>query len=116
MIALYGVLTNPWIVTGIGFVESTGQALAFVGAATAMAQVVAPARAGASQGLLRAFGLVAATIASAFSGLVYADHGAPWLFFGTVAIVGVVSIAGLLLLRGAPKQTAASQNAEVGRT
>jgi MFS family permease len=100
MIASYGVLTNPWVVTGVGFLESTGQALAFVGAATAMAQVVPAARAGASQGLLRAFGLVAATIASMFSGVVYAELGAMWLFFGTVGIVAVVSAVGLLLSRG----------------
>ena len=106
MIALYGVLTNPWVITGIGFLESTGQALAFVGAATAMAQVVPAARAGASQGLLRAFGLIAATIASAFSGIVYAEFGAMWLFFGTVGIVALVSGVGLLLSRGARRVTA----------
>ena len=100
-ISLYGVLANPWLATGLGFVESTGQALAFIGAAAAMAHTVDPSRAGSAQGLLRASGLIAATIASAFSGVVYADFGAIALFGGTALAVVVISTGGLLLLRGA---------------
>ena len=69
IVALYGVIGNPWVATGVGFVESSGQALAFIGAAAAMAQAVPAARAGASQGLMRAFGLLTATIAAALSGI-----------------------------------------------
>lgn len=100
-ISLYGVLANPFIATGLGFVESSGQALAFIGAAAAMAHIVQPSRAASAQGLLRAFGLVAATVASALSGVVYSGFGAIALFWGTALTVGVVSVLGLLLLRGA---------------
>lgn len=101
IVALYGVIGNPWVATGVGFVESTGQALAFIGAAAAMAQAVPAARAGASQGLMRAFGLLTATIAAALSGLVY-EVGGPLALFGGTAIVVVLMIAeGLLVLRAA---------------
>ena len=66
-----------------------------------MAHTVDPSRAGTAQGLLRASGLIAATIASALSGVVYADFGAIALFGGTALAVVVISIGGLLLLRGA---------------
>jgi len=100
MIVLYGVLTNPWAVTGIGMVESSGQALAFVGAATAMAQAVTVRRAGAAQGLARAMGLIGAAIASAFAGWAYVIGGAQLLFFGTAVIVLLAAIAAWVLLRG----------------
>ena len=101
IVALYGVIGNPWVATGVGFVESTGQALAFIGAAAAMAQAVPAARAGASQGLMRAFGLLTATIAAALSGIAY-DAGGPIALFGGTAVVVVLMIAGgLLVVRGA---------------
>ncbi|KRE23150.1 hypothetical protein ASG80_09915 [Agromyces sp. Soil535] len=101
IVALYGVIGNPWVATGVGFVESSGQALAFIGAAAAMAQTVPAARAGASQGLMRAFGLLTATIAAALSGIAY-ETGGPLLLFGGTAIVVVVIIAaGLLVVRAA---------------
>jgi MFS family permease len=102
-ISLYAVLPNPWIATGLGLVESSGQAFAFIGAAAAMAHAVVPARASSAQGLLRASGLIAATVASALSGVVYADLGALTLFWGTAGTVLVVSIAGLMLLRGSQR-------------
>ena len=99
IIALYGVVGNPWVATGMGFLESSGQALAFIGAAAAMAQTVPAARAGASQGLLRAFGLLTATIAAALSGIAYEQGGALALFGGTAIAVVLVAAAGLLLVR-----------------
>ena len=93
IVALYGVIGNPWVATGVGFVESTGQALAFIGAAAAMAQAVPAARAGASQGLMRAFGLLTATIAAALSGVAY-EIGGPLALFGGTAIVVVLMITG----------------------
>jgi len=99
IIALYGVVGNPWAATGMGFVESTGQALAFIGAAAAMAHAVDPARAGSAQGLLRGIGLVAATIAAALSGLAYELGGALLLFGGTAVVVAVLAIVGLALAR-----------------
>ena len=112
-ITLYGVLANPYIATGLGFVESSGQALAFIGAAAAMAHIVEPARAASAQGLLRAFGLTAATIASAFSGVVYAEFSALALFWGTAATVAVISVLGLVLLRGAKSaRTGASKGSD----
>ena len=53
IVGLYGIIGNPWVATGLGFVESTGQALAVIGAGAAMAHAVDPARAGSAQGLLR---------------------------------------------------------------
>ena len=85
--------------TGMGFVESTGQALAFIGAAAAMAYAVDPARAGSAQGLLRGIGLVAATVAAALSGLAYEAGGQLLLFGGTAAAVLVIASVGLLLAR-----------------
>ena len=101
IVALYGVIGNPWVATGVGFVESTGQALAFIGAAAAMAQAVPAARAGASQGLMRAFGLLTATIAAALSGVAY-EAGGPLALFGGTAIVVVLIIVAGLPARSAP--------------
>lgn len=99
IVTLYGFVGNPWLATGMGFVESTGQALAFIGAATAMAHAVDPARAGSAQGLLRGIGLAAATIAAGVSGLAYELGGATLLFVGTAVTVLVVAGLGLLLAR-----------------
>lgn len=99
IVTLYGFVGNPWLATGMGFVESTGQALAFIGAAAAMAHAVDPARAGSAQGLLRGIGLAAATIAAGVSGLAYELGGATLLFVGTAVTVLVVAGLGLLLAR-----------------
>lgn len=99
IVLLYGFVGNPFIATGMGFVESTGQALAFIGAAAAMAHAVDPARAGSAQGLLRGIGLVAATVAAALSGLAYEAGGQLLLFGGTAAAVVVIASVGLLLAR-----------------
>ena len=99
IVSLYGFVANPFIATGMGFVESTGQALAFIGAAAAMAHGVDPARAGSAQGLLRGIGLVAATIAAAVSGLAYEVGGQLLLFGGTAVAVLVIAAVGLLLVR-----------------
>ena len=92
-------VADPWVATGMGFVESTGQAMAFIGAAAAMAHTVVPARAGSAQGLLRGIGLVAATLAAAASGLAYQRGGALLLFGGTAAVVLLLAGLGLLLAR-----------------
>ncbi len=99
IVTLYGFVGNPFIATGMGFVESTGQALAFIGAAAAMAHAVDPARAGSAQGLLRGIGLTAATIAAGVSGLAYEAGGALLLFGGTAIAVAVIAAVGLLLAR-----------------
>lgn len=99
MIALYAVVGNPFVATGMGLIESTGQALAFVGAAAAMAHAVDPARAGTAQGLLRGIGLAAATVAAAVSGVAYQAGGQALLFGGTAVVVAVVAGVGLLLAR-----------------
>ncbi|MGW9183568.1 MFS transporter [Agromyces sp. NPDC055661] len=107
IVALYGVIGNPWVATGVGFVESSGQALAFIGAAAAMAQAVPAARAGASQGLMRAFGLLMATIAAALSGIAYESGGPLVLFGGTAIVVVVIAAAGLLVIRSARRRARA---------
>ncbi len=99
IVLLYGVVANPFVATGMGFVESTGQALAFIGAAAAMAHAVDPTRAGSAQGLLRGIGLAAATVAAAVSGLAYEGGGALLLFGGTAAAVALIAAVGLLLAR-----------------
>lgn len=99
IVTLYGFVANPFIATGMGFIESTGQALAFIGAAAAMAHAVDPARAGSAQGLLRGIGLAAATVAAAVSGLAYELGGALLLFSGTAVAVAVIAAVGLLLAR-----------------
>lgn len=99
IVVLYGFLINPWVATGFAVVESTGQAFAVIGAAAALAHTVPPARAGASQGLMRAAGLVAATLAAAASGAVYEAGGAIALFGGTGLVVVVLAGVGLALIR-----------------
>lgn len=97
-VASYAVLANPWVVSGVGFVESTGQAIAFSASAAAMAQVVRPERAGAGQGLARAGGTLAASVSSILSAWVYAGGGAAPMFLGTVAVTAAtVGLAFLLL-------------------
>jgi MFS family permease len=108
MICLYAVVTNAYVVTGIGMVESSGQAFAFVGAATAMAQVTSVTRAGTGQGLARAMGLIGATISSAISGVLYVAGGAPALFFTTAAATLVIAVVALGLLRGSRTRTLAA--------
>ncbi len=99
IVTLYAFVGNPFIATGMGFVESTGQALAFIGAAAAMAHAVDPTRAGSAQGLLRGIGLAAATLAAGVSGLAYEAGGALLLFGGTAIAVAVIAAVGLLLAR-----------------
>ena len=99
IVGLYGIIGNPWVATGMGFVESTGQALAVIGAGAAMAHAVDPARAGSAQGLLRGIGLAAATIAAAVSGLAYEAGGALLLFGGTGVAIVVIAVAGMLFVR-----------------
>lgn len=99
IVSLYAFVGNPFIAAGMGFVESTGQALAFIGAAAAMAHGVDPARAGSAQGLLRGIGLVAATAAAGVSGLAYEVGGQLLLFGGTAVAVFVIAVIGLLLAR-----------------
>jgi MFS family permease len=112
IVALYGVIGNPWVATGIGFVESSGQALAFIGAAAAMAQAVPASRAGASQGLMRAFGLLTAAIAAALSGMAYESGGPLALFGGTAAVVAIVIGSGLLVVRLARRRARAASRAD----
>lgn len=118
IVTLYGFVGNPFIATGMGFLESTGQALAFIGAAAAMAHAVDPARAGSAQGLLRGIGLAAATIAAAVSGLAYEVGGALLLFGGTAIAVAVIAAVGLLLARerraGAGSRGTAGADAPAG--
>jgi len=109
IVGIYAFVGNPWVATGMGFVESTGQALAFIGAAAAMAHAVDPARAGSAQGLLRGIGLVAATIAAAVSGLAYEAGGQLLLFGGTAIAVAVIAVLGLLLARARPDQRRATR-------
>lgn len=113
IVALYGIIGDPWVATGVGFVESSGQALAFIGAAAAMAQAVPAARAGASQGLMRAFGLLMATIAAALSGIAYETGGPLALFGGTAIVVVVIVAAGLLVIRAARRRARAAAEASV---
>ncbi|RZS64806.1 putative MFS family arabinose efflux permease [Agromyces ramosus] len=110
IVALYGVVGDPWVATGVGFVESSGQALAFIGAAAAMAQAVPAARAGASQGLMRAFGLLTATLAAALSGVAYEAGGALALFGGTAVVVVLMIAGGLLVLRAARVRRASTES------
>mgnify|MGYP003691249517 CR=1 FL=1 len=90
----------------MGFVESTGQALAVIGAGAAMAHAVDPARAGAAQGLLRGIGLAAATIAAAVSGLAYEAGGALLIFGGTGVVVAMLAAVGLVVARGLKRSSA----------
>ncbi|MGL5930579.1 MAG: MFS transporter [Dermatophilaceae bacterium] len=111
IIGFYGVVGSPWVATGMGFVESTGQALAFIGAAAAMAHTVDPGRAGSAQGLLRGIGLLAATAAAAGSGLAYDGGGALLLFGGTAVAVAILAGLGLVL---APTDRARTRVREEG--
>jgi MFS family permease len=97
IVIAYGFISNPWIATAAAFPESTGQALAFIGAAAAMAHGVDPSRAGSAQGLLRGVGLIFAIVAAAGSGLLYEAGGALALFGTTAVAVAVVALAGVLL-------------------
>ncbi|WP_448006500.1 MFS transporter [Agromyces bauzanensis] len=114
IVALYGVIGDPWVATGVGFVESSGQALAFIGAAAAMAQAVPAERAGASQGLMRAFGLLTATVAAALSGVAYELGGPLALFGGTALVVVVMVAAGLVVVRAARVRSEARRAAPRG--
>jgi MFS family permease len=100
MIVGYAFVRNAYAVTGIGFLESSGQAMAFTAAAATMAHCVPPSRAGASQGLRRSAGTLAAAVVSVISGPLYASGGATVLFLSTVAATAsVVVIAGAMLGR-----------------
>jgi MFS family permease len=101
MIVGYAFVRNAYAVTGIGFMESSGQAMAFTAAAATMAHVVPPSRAGASQGLRRSAGTLAAAVVSVISAPLYASGGATVLFLSTaIATVSVVAVGALMLRRG----------------
>jgi len=103
-IAAYALLRDPWVVTGVGLVESTGQAAAFVGASAAIAQVVSPARAGAGQSMARAAGTLAAAGVSILSARVYQVAGPTPLFLATAAAVLALTAVAARLLRPAPAE------------
>ena len=44
IVALYGIIVDPWVATGVALLESSGQAFAIIGAAAALARTVDPAR------------------------------------------------------------------------
>jgi MFS family permease len=103
IVALYGIIVDPWVATGVALLESSGQAFAIIGAAAALAHTVDPARAGGSQGLMRAAGLIAATVAAAASGAVYQWGGPIVLFVGTAAAVVLVAAIGLACIRSSSR-------------
>jgi MFS family permease len=97
MIVGYGVFTNPVLVTGLGFLESGGQAFASTAAAAAVAHAVPTARAAAGQGLARASGTVVAAGVAALAAPLYAWGGASALF-GSTAVATLAAMAGATLV------------------
>ncbi|MFZ4516897.1 MAG: MFS transporter [Microthrixaceae bacterium] len=98
MIVGYGVITSPLLVTGLGFLESGGQAYASTAAAAAVAHAVPAARAAAGQGLARASGTVVAAGVAAVAAPLYAWGGAGALFGATAAAtLGAMLMATVVL-------------------
>src|SRR4029453_9612851 len=77
------------------------------------AKGVPAARAGASQGLMRAFGLLMATIAAALSGIAYETGGPPAVVGGAAGGVGGAGAAGRLGTRAARRRARAAADASV---
>jgi MFS family permease len=93
MMVSYGFVGNPWIVTGLGLVESTGQAFASPASQAAMAHATGPERAGAGQGLAAAVGTFAAGLTAMAAAPVYQAGGPSLLFCSTAAFVALLLVA-----------------------
>lgn len=86
IIVLYGLITSPFVIAGIGLVESGGQAVLGAAASAAMGFAVPGVRAVTAQGLGEASGTVAGALIALASAPLYAWGGAPALFWTTAAI------------------------------
>lgn len=100
MMISYGFVGNPWIVTGLGLVESTGQAFASPASQAAMAHATGPERAGAGQGLAAAVGTFAAGLTAMAAAPVYQAGGPSLLFCSTAAFVAVLLVTAAWRGRG----------------
>lgn len=113
IIFLYGIITAPFVIAGIGLVESGGQAVLGAAASAAMGWAVPGRRAVTAQGLGEATGTIAGAAIALASAPLYAAGGPPALFFTTAAITLLVLITGVRLgSKSTPIESPASQPAD----
>ncbi len=93
MVAGYAVITNADVIIGMGFLESTGQAIAAVAASSAVARAAGGGRIASGEGLARAIGSTGAGLVALAAGPVYGGLGSVWLFGGAVAVVLALLVA-----------------------
>jgi len=97
IVALYGLVAAPLVITAVAVLESLPQAVAAPSVQTAMLRASGPADVSAGQGLATSVEQVGAAAAALVSPLVYERFGAGALFVGTAAVVAVVFAAGLVV-------------------
>ncbi len=100
VIFAYAMLRSPGVITAVGLVESTGQALAGPAAQASVAQAVPRRRVAAAQGLAGAVGTGAAGLVAAVAAPVYAWGGQELLFGATGVVVLALLGAAVLRARG----------------
>jgi len=105
MVAGYAVITNANVVIGMGFLESTGQAIAAVAASSAVARAAGGGRIASGEGLARAIGSTGAGLVALAAGPVYGGLGAVWLFGGAVAVVLALLVAAWATRAASPPRT-----------
>lgn len=96
----YALLRSPGIITAVGLVESTGQALAGPAAQASVARAVPRRRVAAAQGLAGAVGTGAAGLVAAVAAPVYAWGGQELLFGATGVVVLALLAAAVVRARG----------------
>lgn len=114
VIVAYGFLRNPWTITGVGMIESTGQALAGPAAQASVANAVPRDRVAAAQGLAGAVGTAAAGIVAALAAPIYGLGGQELLFSVTAALV--LALLAAAVLRNRSSQETSTSDTSVGRS
>ncbi len=89
----YGVIKDPWVILGIGFIEGVMQATVIPAALAAIAKAAPLGRASAAQGLSGAVNVFGQMVAAFAAPTIYGVYGAFTTFL--VVAVGISMIAGL---------------------
>lgn len=97
IVALYGLVAAPVVITVVAVLESLPQAVAAPSVQTAMLQASGAADVSAGQGLATSVEQVGAAAAALVAPLAYERLGAGPVFVGTAVVIGVVFSAGLLV-------------------
>ena len=104
LVFVYGVLTSPELLVAFAVVEGVIGALSIPAAQSLMAQVAPKGRAAAAQGLAGSGDLVAATVMSLVSPVIYGAQG-PAATFGVAAVIMTAGATGVAVMLGRDRRS-----------